>query len=95
MRREPFPFWSVCFSQFGTKNLHFPLSGLFSKKTWLVLGAGAVRKGSLSPSLFTQLILFGHLIAPTGVVGVYFTSLVSIKHLARLCTFAGWDQTNG
>ena len=32
------------------------------QKIWLVLGAGAVRKGSLSRSLF------GHLIAPTGVV---------------------------
>ena len=32
------------------------LNGLFSKKIWLVLGAGAVRKGSLSHSLFTRLI---------------------------------------
>ena len=54
------------------------LSGLFSKKIWLVLGAGAVRKGSLSRSFFSRLI------APTGVVErVYFASLVSIKYLAN------------
>ena len=50
----------------------------FPKKIWLVLGAGAVRKGSLSHSLSVRLI------APTGVVErVYFASLVSIKHLAN------------
>ena len=43
-----------------------------------MFGAGAVRKGSLSRSLFS------HLIAPTGVVElVYFASLVSIKYLAN------------
>ena len=45
------------------------LSGLFSKKIWLVLGAGAVRKGSLSRSLFS------HLIAPTGVVELFLVTV--------------------
>ena len=48
-----------------------------SKYDW-VLGAGAVRKGSLSHSLFVRLI------APTGVVEwVSCASLASIKYLAR------------
>ena len=38
------------------------LNGLFSKTIWLVLGAGAVRKGSLSHSLSVRLI------APTEMV---------------------------
>ena len=43
-----------------------------------MFGAGAVRKGSLSRSLFS------HLIAPTGTVeSVYFANLVSIKYLAN------------
>ena len=52
------------------------------------MGAGAVRKGSLSGStiafvihsvdrsLFTRLILFGHLIAPTGVVEQFLVTVL-------------------
>ena len=51
---------------------------VYFPKNMVSVGAGAVRKGSLSRSLFS------HLIAPTGVVErVYFVSLVSIKHLAN------------
>ena len=50
-----------------------------------MLGAGAVRKGSLSHSLFTRLILFGHLIAPTDVVEQFLVTVSRAIERAMNC----------